>query len=260
MIPINVDRNVSIREYDHLDGADAFWITHTFFTFQGEGPFGGYPAVFVRLAGCNIGAKQDCPWCDTDFTYSRGAQMPFSALHDLLDAWPGSSAQVVVFTGGEPLLQARSISAFVAERRAMGCRRNYQIETNGLLLRAFYLNSDLFYVISPKIPHGKAQYHPLPEWLANVREGLAWKFVVSGDPTSPYHKLPSDMARCAAPVYVSGMTHYRRSPRAGEVASIWDSTLIDPDATASSYRHAAQLALRYGLRVSYQTHLFGAQP
>jgi organic radical activating enzyme len=35
-----------------------------FNTIQGEGPFAGYPATFVRLAGCNFGAKNiACSFC-----------------------------------------------------------------------------------------------------------------------------------------------------------------------------------------------------
>ena len=36
-------------------------ITEIFFTIQGEGPFSGHRAVFIRLAGCNL----QCPACDT---------------------------------------------------------------------------------------------------------------------------------------------------------------------------------------------------
>src|SRR3954467_9071958 len=35
-----------------------------FYTLQGEGPYSGCPAVFMRLAGCNL----QCPGCDTDYT------------------------------------------------------------------------------------------------------------------------------------------------------------------------------------------------
>ena len=40
---------------------------HSIFpTIQGEGPFVGQPAIFIRLAGCNL----QCPACDTDYTLS----------------------------------------------------------------------------------------------------------------------------------------------------------------------------------------------
>jgi len=38
-----------------------------FSTIQGEGPFAGKPAVFLRLAGCNL----RCFFCDTDFESRR---------------------------------------------------------------------------------------------------------------------------------------------------------------------------------------------
>ena len=39
----------------HLD------VHSIFHTIQGEGPYCGHPAVFIRLAGCNL----QCPGCDT---------------------------------------------------------------------------------------------------------------------------------------------------------------------------------------------------
>ena len=38
--------------------------TETFPTVQGEGPFAGYPAFFIRLSHCNL----RCYFCDTDFS------------------------------------------------------------------------------------------------------------------------------------------------------------------------------------------------
>ena len=54
-----------------------FRIKKIFSTMQGEGSKSGYPAIFVRFAGCNLWsglekhrekAKGHCGlWCDTDF-------------------------------------------------------------------------------------------------------------------------------------------------------------------------------------------------
>src|ERR1700677_3883777 len=42
---------------------DKLYITSFFITLQGEGPYRGEPAVFVRLAKCNLA----CSFCDTYF-------------------------------------------------------------------------------------------------------------------------------------------------------------------------------------------------
>lgn len=43
--------------------ADSLFVTSMFFTLQGEGPYAGMPALFIRLAKCNL----DCSFCDTFF-------------------------------------------------------------------------------------------------------------------------------------------------------------------------------------------------
>ena len=47
--------------------ADVLEVHSIFYTLQGEGPFCGSPAIFIRLAGCNL----QCPGCDTDYTSKR---------------------------------------------------------------------------------------------------------------------------------------------------------------------------------------------
>jgi len=270
MIPINVDRNVSPKDFDRFSavhGWDILVVTSVFRTFQGEGPFGGYPAVFVRLAGCNIGAKEDCPWCDTRFNIDEGTAYTFSRLTDVITPLLGPNRLIVV-TGGEPLLQYDKLCAFIThvnnQRRLYnGDPLLWQIETNGLLLRPemekFFRQQNVHCVISPKIPHNRVGYRETPLWWQYMVGCASLKYVVSADRDSPYHLPALDASSTRLPVFVSGMAVYRRTLNTGEVASIWDDTLIDREATAANYMHAASVAMRLGYRVSYQTHLFGVK-
>jgi 7-carboxy-7-deazaguanine synthase len=91
----------------------AYTVKEVFYTIQGEGANLGRPAVFIRFAGCNLwsGREEDrataaCRFCDTDFVGGT----KYASAAELADAaaalWPaGQHKQMVVLTGGEPLLQ-----------------------------------------------------------------------------------------------------------------------------------------------------------
>lgn len=118
------------------DGSYA--VNSIFHTIQGEGPFAGEPAVFIRLAGCNL----QCPKCDTEYT-SRTAMTAAEICDASWGAVPqhGESAKengppyrwerfkcgLVVITGGEPFRQP--IGSLVRALVETGYR--VQIETNG---------------------------------------------------------------------------------------------------------------------------------
>jgi len=95
-------------------------ISEIFSSIQGEGPFAGRPATFVRMAGCNL----CCSWCDTD--YAPKGQL---FVDDILAAVEEHDDGLVVLTGGEPFRQ--DITTLVARLHGMG--RDVQIETNGTL-------------------------------------------------------------------------------------------------------------------------------
>jgi len=118
----------------------SYAVKELFLTLQGEGGQAGRAAVFCRFAGCNLwsGREADragaaCSFCDTDFVGLDGPGGGRYAAEALADAaaelWRGKGRRLVVFTGGEPLLQldAELIAAFRA--------RNFEIalETNGTL-------------------------------------------------------------------------------------------------------------------------------
>lgn len=133
-------------------------------SIQGEGLRQGEPAVFIRLAGCNL----RCPFCDTKYARRGGEDMAVGEILEIVrlfrDEFP---ARWVCLTGGEPL--AQNIGPLVRRLKADGLR--VQIETNGTF--APRAPAD-WYTVSPKPPG--YEFHPL--FLKKAREV---KLVVSRD-------------------------------------------------------------------------------
>ena len=119
---------------------------HSIFpTIQGEGPFAGTPATFVRLAGCNL----QCPFCDTEYTKGR-YKTPVSGILSKVIKY---GHKLVVITGGEPFRQ--DISLLVTELH----RHDFtpQIETNGTIKPKDFPYGIAVIVCSPK----GTSIHPL---------------------------------------------------------------------------------------------------
>jgi 7-carboxy-7-deazaguanine synthase len=120
-------------------------------TVQGEGPSVGQRAVFIRLLLCNL----TCRTCDTPYTWDKTRFDLEAEGHpvsggDLL-AWAlGQDVELVVITGGEPLLQQRKLVPLVAGLAASG--RRVEIETNGTIapLPGLVGGVDQF-TVSPKL-------------------------------------------------------------------------------------------------------------
>lgn len=101
-------------------------------TFQGEGPSAGRRAGFVRLGRCNL----DCTWCDTPYTwdwerFDPATELRTASVTSVLEELEVMSPEIVVITGGEPLLQQSRLLPLLE-----GCARRawpVEIETNGTI-------------------------------------------------------------------------------------------------------------------------------
>ncbi len=113
-------------------------LAEIFYSIQGEGTWVGTPAVFVRLAGCNL----NCRFCDTD--YSIKAFASSDAIVRQVRAL-GGDCPMVVLTGGEPLAQSET-SELITALRAAGKR--VHIESNGTV--PVDLPEDVWLTVSPK--------------------------------------------------------------------------------------------------------------
>lgn len=120
-------------------------------TFQGEGPSCGHPALFIRLSRCNL----TCTKCDTKYTWDWSRFDPREESTKLsvadLVAWAASSpVELVVITGGEPLIQQARLVTLVRGLIAAGKR--VEFETNGTIAPAPELVTEgVRFNVSPKL-------------------------------------------------------------------------------------------------------------
>lgn len=154
-------------------------------TLQGEGPSCGRQALFVRLSRCNL----CCPSCDTPYTwdwqrFDVAVETHRLTVDDILDWALGCPTELLVITGGEPLLQQHLLVPLVTALHAGG--RRVEVETNGTIVPAAALvEAGARFNVSPKLAGfaaaGDAQRRINPEALqALAATGRAvFKFVVS---------------------------------------------------------------------------------
>lgn len=115
-------------------------------TIQGEGPYVGHPAAFVRLAGCNL----QCPKCDTNYTTGRRRSLIPHIVEDALAAsfyMQKRICKLIVITGGEPFRQT-NITKLVRSLISHGY--TIQIETNGTFFLEDFPYNECTVVCSPK--------------------------------------------------------------------------------------------------------------
>lgn len=228
---------------------DELLVTSMFFTLQGEGPFRGMPAFFIRLAKCNLA----CSFCDTyfdagdwmsfdeisskiemildEYFWKMSMPRPEWAYHHPLDEelpnpYEPGKRMVLVVTGGEPSLQ-KNLGPFL--ERMKDQFEHLQIESNGIL--AIDLPSKTTIVVSPKCveKNGKAVKYTKPsEYMLQNAECL--KFVMeAGD--GPYASIPDWAHEWAKKgydrqIFISPMNVYNRLPKKAKTDRLTNSTTL----------------------------------
>jgi 7-carboxy-7-deazaguanine synthase len=160
-----------------------FWVSEKFVSIQGEGPLSGRSATFIRTAYCNL----HCTWCDAWYTWdhSRVNVKETSKQEETTEVAKWIRNQVpnlVIFTGGEPLLQEDALFEVFLGRRS---GQMFQFETNGTIKphTALSMCQDVWWVVSPKLKNNgadnfKRRIKPrVLEWF-NERPHTAFKFVI----------------------------------------------------------------------------------
>jgi len=171
-------------------------VSEQFYSLQGEGPTVGRPAIFLRLAGCNLecnGFSYQNPidgshlGCDSKLVWQKGT--PYT-LETLLLDWQHNgfathlkSGAHLIITGGEPLLQQTKIAALLTELDTLWPDIYIEIETNGTLLPNPYLSKRINqFNVSPKLtsslePKAKAYQCNVLQHLVALPQTI-FKFVI----------------------------------------------------------------------------------
>ena len=234
------------------DGALA--IQEIFYTIQGEGPFAGVPAVFVRTAGCTL----HCMWCDSEFESGINNRLtPVEILSQVREVRGGHLSwgwPLVVLTGGEPFRQ--DIRLLIRTLIAAGY--HVQIETAGthwlpgfeelLVQSLFPIMGGCSIVISPKTGKVASEF---------TEYAHAWKYIIRVGETAREDGLPNMSTQVLGQQQKLARPPGRTMPSSIFLQPCEEySSTGAPDSvrTANNTALAVKLCMRHGYRLSLQTH------
>lgn len=218
---------------------DTIKVHSVFPTIQGEGPFCGERALFIRLYGCNL----RCPGCDTEYTEQLLEVYP-EWFVKTAEQFKWSPGDLIVITGGEPLRQ--NIAPAIEKLLKAGYR--VQIETNGILCpdglaELIYRSKKdgrdaLQIVCSPKT----TKIHPYIS-----ENAAAFKYVVRAGEIDPDDGLPTRALMHKASPRVA-------RPRPGSLVYVQPMDEDEPVANALHLDAAIRSTMKYGYRLQIQVH------
>lgn len=215
----------------------SLFVKEVFHTIQGEGPFAGCPAVFVRLVGCNL----RCWFCDTNFESDAPELLSVETLSNTIRSLAGENTALVVLTGGEPLLQ--NIVPLIETLDSAGMQ--VQIETAGTVWVPGLEDTIAQLVCSPKT----ARLHPLIH-----RYCRHYKYIVKAGEIDTAG-LPSSSTQNAGK---AAKLAHPEDP----CFHIWIQPMDEHDdaKNAANLNAAIGACLEHGHRLSLQLHKIGGLP
>lgn len=164
-------------------------------TFQGEGKSIGQRAAFLRLANCPL----SCVWCDSAFTWrfddkkphvwdqvfdkeKESHQMTYYDIFEVLKKW---DYQVLIITGGEPLVQKKVLVPFLDNLPGnLPFVHRVEFETAGIIAPGELSRFDwVSFNVSPKLENSgndlQSRYKPDVLTAFNELGRAIFKFVVT---------------------------------------------------------------------------------
>jgi 7-carboxy-7-deazaguanine synthase len=209
-------------------------IKSIFHTIQGEGPYSGYPATFIRFGFCSL----QCTYCDTDFE-SQVQEFSIDEILTQVEEITPDTTSLCVITGGEPMLQPKITELVNAllERSF-----NVQLETSGSLYidDLPYDNEDLMIICSPKTGKLNTQLEP---------HIFAYKYVISYDNYNEEDGLPNFI-----PQGTNNKTLVARPNNDAAEIYLSPMDVYNPIENAKNIETVTQLCLKHGYILSLQIH------
>ena len=203
-----------------------------FYTIQGEGPFAGMPAVFLRLHGCPL----RCFFCDTEFSRPEDPILDVSRILEEIEKCAPKHCQLIVITGGEPVRQ--NLEPLLEELEEAGWL--VQIETAGILWQDCLVGTRI--IVSPKTP----TIHPKIEEYAH-----AYKYVIRDGEVDEQDGLPLTNTQVEG-----GKPSRLARPKGVPFGGIFLSPMDEQDLVKNAKNTSAvgKLAMMYGYRAGIQLH------
>ncbi len=179
-------------KWEQMETAEIYQV---FFSIQGEGPFIGFPQIFIRFAGCNL----SCRYCDLSGKERREKVSSDSLAARIYKlAEKSGFIHSVSLTGGEPLCQTEFLVQFLPLLKKKGFK--IYLETNGTLsekLRKVKKHLD-FIAMDIKIPSATGLSALWSEHRRFLRECASLKADIFGKITVTEETLTEEVVYGAA--------------------------------------------------------------